>query len=423
MITSASPKIAMLSYHQNNGGAAIACNRLVKALRDKGLEVNHIVQEGPEKVGVELTTKNGWDKCVNFLRFVLERLYFLLHEKNKSIRFLFNPGLFGRDLRTHPSIQSADLIHLHFTNFGFLSIENIQQLCSLGKPVVWTLHDMWAFTGGCHHSGTCENYQSKCGFCVEFVNNPAINDLSNQLWERKIKAFKQKNLHIITCSNWLRLRAIKSSILKNQQIIALPNTLDSEQIFVPKHKKEAKRMLGLDENKTLLLFVAVRPNAPKKGFKQFIEAVQFLENRTSFVIGIIGNVIDKSPFEQIAIPLHYFGHLTNDQQMAEVYQAADVYVTTSLEENLPNTIMEAMACGTPCIGFEVGGIPEMIDHQQNGYVAKAFDCKDFANGIHEVLEQAEEMGQKSRKKAVENYKETIIAEKHLAFYQQCLQHV
>lgn len=418
-----SPKIAMLSYHQNNGGAAIACNRLVKALRDEGLQVNHVVQEGPKQTGVKLTTRNGWDKLLNFIRFVLERLYFLPHEKNKSIRFLFNPGLFGKDLSQHPAIQTADIIHLHFTNFGFLSIENIAQLCNLGKPVVWTMHDMWAFTGGCHHSGTCENYQSKCGFCTEFVKKPGLNDLSHQLWEKKMKAFKQYNLFPITCSNWLRNRALKSSILKNRTIIALPNTLNTEQIFVPKHKKEAKLSLGLDENKPLILFVAVRPNAPKKGFQQFIEAVQFLENKTSFIIGIIGNVIDNTPFKQIGVPIHYFGHLNNDQQMAEVYQAADVYVTTSLEENLPNTIMEAMACGTPCVGFNVGGIPEMIDHQQNGYVAKAFDCKDFANGIQDVLGKAEEMGQKSRKKVLENYTETIIAKKHIAFYQQCLQHV
>ncbi len=417
------PKIAMLSYHQNNGGAAIACNRLVKSLRDAGAEVRHITQEGKSTEGVERTTLTAWDRLGNFIRFVAERLYFLPFEKNKSIRFLFNSGLFGRDLRTHPSIQSADIIHLHFTNFGFLSIKNIEQLCSLGKPVVWTLHDMWAFTGGCHHSGTCENYQSKCGFCTEFMQKPGINDLSHRLWERKIKAFRNPNLHIITCSHWLRHRAIKSSILKNQQIISIPNTLDLDQIFVPKHKKEAKLSLGLDPEKTLILFVAVRPNAPKKGFKQFIETVQFLENRTSIQIGIIGNVLDKTPFEAMNLPIHFFGHIQQSEKMATIYQSSDVYVTTSLEENLPNTIMEAMACGTPCVGFEVGGIPEMIEHLENGYVAKAFDVSDFAKGIQEVLANGQEMGEKARIKALNNYSEQVIAHKHLDFYQQCFQHV
>ncbi len=413
----------MLSYHQSNGGAAIACNRLVKALRDNGEEVHHLVQEGSKKNGIELTTKNLCDKAFNFIRFVFERLYFLSFEKNKSIRFLFNPGLFGKNISQHPAIQSADIIHIHFTNFGFLSIKNIAQLCALGKPVIWTLHDMWAFTGGCHHSGACENYQLNCGNCTEFIKYSHPNDLSHQLWSKKIKAFQQKNLSIITCSKWLQARAQKSSILKNQKIIALPNTLNSEQIFVPQHKNTAKQKLGLPENIPLLLFVAVRPNAPKKGFKQFIEAVQILENRTSFQIGIVGKIIDKAPFDQIKQTIHYFGHIHSSEQLAQIYQASDCYVTTSLEENLPNTIMEAMSCGTPCIGFEVGGIPEMITHQINGYVAKSFDTHDFANGIQWVLEQDEQLGKNARNKVESEYSEKLVAQQHLNFYQDCLRHV
>lgn len=413
----------MLSFHQSNGGAAIACNRLVKALRNQGLEVHHLVQEGSANPDVELLTISIWDKLFNFLRFVAERLYFLPYEKNKSIRFLYNPGLFGKNISTHPVIQKVDIIHLHFTNFGFLSMQNIAQLCALGKPVVWTLHDMWAFTGGCHHSGTCENYQSKCGFCKEFIKLPAKNDLSNRLWEKKIKAFKQKNLSAITCSQWLLMRAKKSSILQHHHLAAIPNTLDTEQIFVPKHKKDAKRTLGLSENIPLILFVAVRPNAPKKGFKQFIEAVQLLENRTSFQIGIIGNVVDKMPFEGLSQAITYFGHVDSPEKMASIYQASDAYVTTSLEENLPNTIMEAMACGTACVGFEVGGIPEMIDHQENGYVAKAFEVADFAEGMLVVLEKAEVFGESARQKVLKNYTEEVIVKKHLTFYQDCLEHV
>jgi len=413
----------MLSFHQSNGGAAIACNRLVKALRNQGLEVHHLVQEGSANPDVESLTTSIWDKLFNFLRFVAERLYFLPYEKNKSIRFLYNPGLFGKNISTHPVIQKVDIIHLHFTNFGFLSMQNIAQLCALGKPVVWTLHDMWAFTGGCHHSGTCENYQSKCGFCKEFMKHPAKNDLSNRLWEKKIKAFKQKNLSAITCSQWLLMRAKKSSILQHHHLAAIPNTLDTEQIFVPKHKKDAKRTLGLSENIPLILFVAVRPNAPKKGFKQFIEAVQLLENRTSFQIGIIGNVVDKMPFEGLSQAITYFGHVDSPEKMASIYQASDAYVTTSLEENLPNTIMEAMACGTACVGFEVGGIPEMIDHQENGYVAKAFEVADFAEGMLVVLEKSEVFGESARQKVLKNYTEEVIVKKHLTFYQDCLEHV
>ncbi len=416
------PKIAMLSYHQSNGGAAIACNRLVKSLRDAGAKVNHLTQEGKTGNGVDLIGKNFWNRMSNFLRFIAERLYFLPFEKNKSIRFLFNPGIFGQNIAQHTAIQSADIIHLHFTNFGFLSAKNIEQLCSLNKPVVWTLHDMWAFTGGCHHSGNCENYQESCGNCIEFIKNPNPNDLSHQLWMKKFKAFRQKNLSIITCSDWLQNRAKKSSILMDQTIISLPNTLDLEQIFVPGHKKTAKRTLGLSENIPLVLFVAVRPNAVKKGFNEFIEVVKKLENKTPFQIGIVGNVIDKKPFEKINQQIHFFGHIDSPEKLAAIYQASDCYVTTSLEENLPNTIMEAMSCGTPCIGFQVGGIPEMIDHLINGYVAKSFDTQDFADGVEWILNQDATIGENARKKSETHYSETIVAQKHLQFYQSCLQH-
>ncbi|WP_238944397.1 glycosyltransferase [Sandaracinomonas limnophila] len=413
-------KIAMLSFHHNNGGAAIACGRLVKALRENGHEVHWIVQEGGISKEYDSLGNTFFQKIGNYIRFVAERLYFLPFEKNKSIRFLFNPGIFGQNLSHHPSIQSADIIHLHFTNFGFLSIQNIQQLLALGKPVFWTLHDMWAFTGGCHHSGTCENYQSQCGFCEEFIKKPAKNDLSNQLWQKKLKAFKAPNLQVITCSNWLKQRAQKSSILKNHNISAIPNTLDSHQIFVPNPKEKAKKALDLNTDLPLLLFVAVRPNAIKKGFKQFIEAIKILESQTNFQIGIVGNVIDKSVFESIKTKIHFFGHISELEKMAMIYQAADTYITTSLEENLPNTIMEAMACGTPCVGFEIGGIPEMIDHQKNGYVAKAFDTADFAHGILETIKNKESWGKLARVKVEEQYAEKIIVQKHLEVYQNAL---
>lgn len=414
--------VAMLSYHQNNGGAAIACNRLVEALRNQGVSVTHIVQEAKDSENLISTTRTFWDKLGNFYRFVKERLAFYPHEKNKSIRYLFNPGFYGKDLSKHPAVLAADIIHLHHTNFGFLSTQNIADLCKLGKPVVWTMHDMWAFTGGCHHSGICENYQSKCGFCTEFIQKPAINDLSNLIWKQKNKAYKHTNLYFIACSNWLRLRALKSSLLKHKQVDVIPNTLDTVQIFVPKHKNDAKLALGLGP-KPLLLFVAVRPNAPKKGFLQFIESIQKLPESLNIQIGIVGNVIDKSAFDLLNKPVHYFGYVDDSRKMAEIYQAADLYVTTSLEENLPNTIMEAMACGTPCVGFEVGGIPEMIKHQENGYLAKCFDTSDFSKGITDVLFRAEAYGKKARMKVETSFCEELVTQKHISFYQYCLNQV
>jgi glycosyltransferase involved in cell wall biosynthesis len=401
--------IVLLSYHNQNGGAGIACGRLAEALRKAGNQVSYLVQEktGNDR-SIELTN-TPWRKALNWIRFILERLAYLPYEKNKAVRFLFNPGKFGQDLSQHPLIQQADIIHLHWVNFGMLSIQNVKQLLSTGKPVYWTLHDMWAFTGGCHHSGECLSFQGSCGNCQEFLKNPASNDLSNQIWNEKFKAFQQPNLHIITCSDWLKERAASSSILKNQPIQSIPNAIDTS-FFKPADKQNAKRILGVDPSKKHILFVAMRVNAPKKGFSYLEKALQGLDHSTTELI-VVGNAQD---LPELQLKAHIMGHISSPEKMIQIYQAADVFVTPSLEENLPNTLMEALACGTPCVGFAIGGIPEMIDHQVNGYVAQYLSAEDLSAGLIWTLENAPE--QAARLKSESTYSEAIIAAKHVNYY-------
>ena len=401
--------IVLLSYHNQNGGAGIACGRLAEALRKAGHQVSYLVQEKTGNDSSIELTNSPWRKALNWIRFILERLAYLPYEKNKEVRFLFNPGKFGQDLSQHPLIQQADIIHLHWVNFGMLSIQNIKQLLATGKPIYWTLHDMWAFTGGCHHSGECLNFQASCGNCQEFLKNPAANDLSNQIWNEKFKAFQQPNLHIITCSDWLKERAALSSILKNQPIQSIPNAIDTS-IFKPADKQSAKCILGLDPSKKHILFVAMRVNAPKKGFSYLEKALKGLDSSTTELI-VVGNAQD---LPELQLKAHIMGHISSPEKMIQIYQAADVFVTPSLEENLPNTLMEALACGTPCVGFAIGGIPEMIDHQVNGYVAHYLSAEDLSAGLIWTLENAPE--QAARQKAESTYAEAIIAAKHVNYY-------
>jgi glycosyltransferase involved in cell wall biosynthesis len=294
---------------------------------------------------------------------------------------------------------------MHWVNFGFLSVDDIASLTRLNKPVFWTLHDMWAFTGGCHHSGTCEHFQQRCGDC-KFLKNPNPNDLSHRLWEAKKNGFKNKNLHIITCSDWLGNRAKQSSILGGHSIKTIPNAIDTA-FFSPNTTD-----LGLDPNKKYVLFVAMRVNAPAKGFHLLKEALAYLDPITTELLIVGGEMTEELPLKS-----HSFGQVTDPSKMRDIYAAADVFVTPSLEENLPNTIMEAMSCGTACVGFEVGGIPEMIEHQQTGYVARAFEPEDLAKGIQWCLEN-EKAGEKARTRAIQLYDQTTVAQQHLAYYAQ-----
>ncbi|MFD3293994.1 glycosyltransferase [Aquirufa sp. KTFRIE-69F] len=393
--------IVLLSYHDSNGGAGIAAGRLKVALEKEGHQVDYIVREK----GSTSNAKKFGNGLISWLKFIAERLFFLRFEKDKSIRFLFNPGVFGSDISRQPLIQQADIVHLHWVNFGFLSVSDIAQLTKLNKPVFWTLHDMWAFTGGCHHSGNCEHFQQSCGDC-KFLKNPNPTDLSHRMWEAKKTGFAEKNLHIITCSDWLGNRARQSSILGGHSIKTIPNAIDTE-FFSP-----TATNLGLNPNKKYVLFVAMRVNAPAKGFHLLKEALQYLDADTTELLIVGGELTEELPLKA-----HNLGQISDPAKMRDIYAAADAFVTPSLEENLPNTIMEAMACGTACVGFEVGGIPEMIEHEVTGYVAQAFDPKDLAKGIQWSLNN-KKAGPKSRERALQLYDQTIVAQQHLAYYAQ-----
>jgi len=315
---------------------------------------------------------------------------------------------------------------MHWMNFGFMGISDISELLKLGKPVAWTLHDMWAFTGGCHHSGDCNRFQINCGQC-KFVKQPEHWDISHKLWAKKAVEFDSTNLKIITCSHWLKEKAAASTILYSRENVAMPNVIDI-QVFKPGNKEQARKKLGLDPQKTYLLFVAMRVNAPAKGFDYLRKALDiWAETNPSKVnqteLMIVGGLTETEIIHSLPLKANAMGHVSDPHQMIEIYRAADLFITPSLEENLPNTIMEAMACGTPSIGFNTGGIPEMIAHKKNGYVAKKMDANDLAAGIDWLLENLEIASIEARQFVENNYSEEFVAQKHIDFYLKSIQDV
>ncbi|PWK26185.1 glycosyltransferase involved in cell wall biosynthesis [Arcicella aurantiaca] len=434
-------KILLLNTDDFTGGAAIACRRLLKALRTHtGVNAQMLVQESKSGQEGVVQLNNSWfSKKKAFLRFVAERLYFFFFEKSKEVRFLFNPAKFGMDISKNQDITNSDIIHLHWINFGFLSISSLQKLFKTQKPIVWTLHDMWAFTGGCHHSGECENYQKSCGNCDKFLKTPSDNDLSNQIWKDKTKAFEGANLTVITCSQWLGNRAKQSSLFKNVRVESIPNPIDID-VFHPIDKAKARQKFGLSEDKQYILFAAMRVDAVGKGFAYFAEALSILNarllnleaerrpNRTSNrSVGRIEIIVfgqaEASDFDSLPFKVNILGRLSDLSTIAHAYSAASVFVIPSLEENLPNTIMESMACGTPAVGFNVGGIPEMIEHETSGvpptgYLAKYKSAEDLAKGIYWTLFESDyqSLAHNSRQKVLDNYSEKVVAEKYKRVY-------
>jgi glycosyltransferase involved in cell wall biosynthesis len=427
-------KITILSTFDNFGGASIAASRLNKALNINGLSSKMLVQEKKGNLpNIETIAPNWFQKKLAFLRFALDRLQFTFYEKNKDVRFIFSQAKIGVDVSNHPLIQQSDIIHLHWINFGFLSLNSLEKLFKTNKPIICTLHDMWAFTGGCHYARECTNYEKSCGNCEQFLKNPSQNDLSHQVWERKKEIFSNANLTIVTCSEWLAQKARESSLLKDKTIISIPNPIDIE-IFRPIEKSVARAYFKLNPVKKYILFGAVKISDERKGFAYFVEASSVISNqllvngeKISDIEIIIFGQAQASDFERLPFKVNILGRLSDLEIIAKAYSAATVFVSPSIEDNLPNTIMESMACGTPVVGFEVGGIPEMIDHKKSGmpptgYLAKYKSVEDLAKGIYWTLFESDyqQLVHNSRQIVLDNYSEKVVAEKYKKVYQSLI---
>jgi glycosyltransferase involved in cell wall biosynthesis len=359
-------------------------------------------------------------------RFLWERLVIFFYN-GFARRNLFRVSIAntGFNLSEHPLVKQADIIHLHWLNHGFLSLKNIKKLIELNKPVVWTLHDMWVCTGICHHARDCEKYVTQCHSCF-YLKSKSSKDLSTFVFNRKKKIFTSSALSIVTCSKWLQSKVQKSELLKNHFNISIPNPINT-QIYAPRDKNECRLIFNLPQNKFLLLFGAANSTDERKGLSYFLESLEILQKQHPDIFERIEIVVfgemKQELKQRIIAPIHVLGYISDEEKIVKIYNAADIFVISSLDENLPNTIMEAMACGTPCLGFNTGGIPEMIDHQQNGYVAEYKNVQDMAHGIRWILNEADyrELSNNARKKVENYYSEEIVAEQYIHLYKELTQ--
>ena len=413
--------ILHLSTFQWEGGAAVAASRLNQALRNHNVDSHLLVHRAQQSdPGVTAWTNSEWDQKVFWARFAAERFAFLPYEKDKSVRFAFSPAAIGVPLEKHPLVQQADIINLHWTNFGFLSLAGLDRLFALGKPIVWTMHDMWAFTGGCHYSRGCEHFRSHCGYCP-YLSRPGAYDLAFEIFEQKKSLFARTPVTFVSPSQWLANLTQQAALTSRFACHRIPNPIDTTQ-FSPLPQKELRQKMGLPTDKRLILFTGANTQDPRKGYLYFREAVNQLKEKLGDTEVLVFGKSAADAYHAIDLPVHDLGKLSDLSQIAEAYAAADVMVVPSLEDNLPNTILEAMACGTPVVGFDIGGIPDMIDHRINGFVAAYRSAESLAQGIEWILHQDADgaISAKARQKVMENYTEQIVARQYYELYQSLL---
>lgn len=418
--------ILLLNTSDSGGGAAVAAYRLLNTLRKTGKNVVMLVRDKrTESPNVVSVNTSWWRVKINYWRFLLERLIiFFCNGFDRKDLFKVSIANTGVDIIKYDLIKKADIIHLHWINQGFLSLEGIKGLLSLKKPIVWTLHDMWPCTAICHHAFACENFKQKCGKC-SFLHSDNEHDLSYRIWEKK-EFMASSAIQLVVVSSWLATKVKQSSLTCNLPVTVIPNVIDTS-VFYKKDKISLRNALGFPLDKGIVLMGAARLDDPIKGFEYLKGALNLLSkdysDSSNLLLVLFGRIKDKTNFfKDLSIPHIYMGELENVNKIADLYSVADVTVVPSLYETFGQTVIEAMACGCPAVSFNNSGQIDIIDHKVNGYLAKYLDVKDFAKGIDWILNECdnEDISYSCIRKVDENYTENVVVEKYISLYNSLL---
>ncbi|MCZ4242965.1 glycosyltransferase family 4 protein [Pedobacter punctiformis] len=413
-------KVVHLNTYDGNGGAGRACLRLSDALQASGVQSKVLVYyKFGQNPKIDTFSKNPIAKARAVYNILAERYF--SKWLSKSVKTPFSLQWFGRSVIKHPDVKNADVIHLHWINHGFLTPKFLAELDELEKPIVWTFHDSNAFTGGCHVRYGCENFHQQCGNCP-VLKLSGDNDISHKTWLRKQKAYTELNFHVVAPSNWMAASVKFSSLLGTRKSSVIPNTIETN-IFKPYVKAEAKKILKINPEQFVLMsgFMPSK-NDKHKGTPYLIEALEILSRRAGIKKENIELVIfgNKENAEMPTFPFKttFLGTISKDDHLAKCYSAADAFITPSLEDNLPNTVMESLACATPVVAFTTGGIPDMVQHLQNGYLAEYKNAEDLANGIEWLYwhNQKETIQKEARRSILEHFSEKVVAEQHIELY-------
>ena len=408
-------KILTISSYENSGGAARASFRLHKALLERGIDSQMLVQQKSSNDYTILSDTNPIKKGLNKMRPLLDNLPVKLYNNRDPILFSPSSLPFSQIVKKINQIN-PDIVHMHWICGGMMRIE---QIANIIPPVVWSLHDTWAFTGGCHINLECDKYKENCGECPRLKSNKK-NDLSRRIWKRKRTTFsKINNLTIVGLSSWLNNCSKESTLLKDKEHVHLPNPIDCS-IFKTLDKKESRKLWNFPINKKIILFGAMNPTDMIKGFQELKLAINRIGTK-NVELAVVGS---NRPInsENFGFKTHYLGHLFDDLSLVTLYNSVDVTVVPSLQENLSNTIMESMSCATPVVGFNVGGNSDLIEHTKSGYLAKPFDSGDLATGIDWILNNNDynKISNNSRQKIIGEFEATIVANRYIDLYKQIL---
>jgi glycosyltransferase involved in cell wall biosynthesis len=409
-------RVVHVSTYDRRGGAAIASARLHQSLRRRGVTSLRLIQRKDGDDPGTLAPAAPWGRLESELRPRLASLPVRRYPRRRPS--LFSAAALPDRLLPRLAALAPDLVHLHWVGHGFLRLETIPKL---PRPIVWTLHDSWPFTGGCHVPFECVRYRETCGSCPA-LGSSRDADLSRRVWERKRGVYHQVLPVIVAPSRWMASAARSSSLLRDARVEIIPNGVDLDR-FRPLERARVREQLGLPLDKRIVLLGGLEFHTDRNKGGHLLRAIASrlgelgLARRTLLAMfGAPASVGEMAP----GLETRSLGYLSDEASLARLYAAADVYVLPSLQENQPNTVLEAMACGTPSVAFDSSGVSELVEHGRDGFLAPPFAPEGIADGIAWILEEDERrgrLGQEARRRAERDHDLDTTAHAYATLYE------
>jgi glycosyltransferase involved in cell wall biosynthesis len=366
-------RVVHVSTLESRGGAARAAHGLHAGLVDAGVDsrmlVAHRQSDDPR---VEVLEPDPADE--RLWRTI--EAHWIRGNRTPLSNTWFSSGGLGARVARHRLIEDADIIHLHWIA-GLVAIEDLEAILALGKPVVWTFHDEWGYTGGCHYAAGCGGWRTACDACPQLARDP--HGLVAWQFSAKRAAYARGRIAVVTPSAWLSARVRESALLAHCTVDTVPYSVDLE-VFAPSRRESGRARLGLSPDDAVVLFSADGAAERRKGFAELAEALGMITAPRPRLL-----VLGDSRGVRLPEGADCVGHLADRVALAEVVAASDIYALPSLEDNLPNGILEALACGTTCVAFDAGGVPDMLRDAPCGYLAKTGSVNALARALSAAL--------------------------------------
>lgn len=413
-------KVVFVNHSDILGEGAVATFRLMQALRREGVDARMVVYT---KRSSESNVSFIGARLIRGIRYCLELLQLLRHSGfSYDNIFSVSTGAFAINVHTHPWVKEADIVCVNWINRGLMNLNGIRRLHRMGKHIVWTLHDMWPFTGICHNAGECDYYTDTCGNCVFLKDGGHSGDLSHRMWERKKALYADIPLTFVASSRWLEIKARKSSLLRNKPVMTIPSPIPVDQYYTtPGSHIDA--LLTVTKPK-LIIMGATTLDAPGKGLDYAIEALNHIfdnypEVASETAVYMFGQLHNPETVDNLRMSHRWLGRINEPKILSYLYSSAKVVLSTSVYENIPATVIEGMASGAIPVVFGNPHRENTVRHLDTGYIARTRDSLDIAKGILWAL-NADIPREKLHNYVRENFSSQVVARRYIDLFTQLL---